>query len=146
MRPFAGFSFRSVCRVFAMGLLSATALTASGAGPQVAAGRVPLPIIESARGDKCVQDPALMRRTHMDLLKHQRDDTVRGGVRGAKYSLKDCVDCHASRKTASVNQAPTDFCTSCHTYAAVKLDCFECHADRPAATASAAAPPAGGRK
>ena len=28
---------------------------------------------------------ASMRRNHMDLLKHQRDDTVHGGIRGAKY-------------------------------------------------------------
>ena len=43
-----------------------------------------------------------MRRNHMELLKHQRDDTVRSGIRGAKYSLKDCVGCHAGAKTGSV--------------------------------------------
>ena len=127
MRPFAGFSFRSVCRVFALGLLSATALTASASGavPQVAAGRVPLPIIESARGDKCVQDPALMRRNHMDLLKHQRDD-----------SLKACIGCHASQATGSVAAASTNFCQSCHAFAAVRIDCFECHSSKPAPTAA----------
>ena len=28
-------------------------------------------------------------------------------------------------------QAKTDFCVSCHSYAAVKIDCFECHASKP---------------
>ncbi|NTV85164.1 MAG: hypothetical protein HGA21_00295 [Burkholderiaceae bacterium] len=138
MRPFAGFSFRSVCRAAAMGLLMATALTASasGAGSQVAAGRVPQPIIESARGDKCVQDPVFMRRNHMELLKHQRDDTVHGGIRGAKYSLNGCIGCHASQTTGSVATASTNFCQSCHVYAAVKIDCFECHSSKPARTAA----------
>ena len=27
--------------------------------------------------------------------------------------------------------APGQFCESCHTYAAVKMDCFECHATVP---------------
>jgi hypothetical protein len=71
----------------------------------------------------------------MELLKHQRDDTVRGGIRGAKYSLKDCVGCHAGAKTRSVAAAPGDFCVSCHSYAAVTIDCFECHTGKPAAVA-----------
>jgi hypothetical protein len=85
-------------------------------------------VIEPARaGTQCVEPPDVMRRNHMDFLKHQRDDTVRGGVRGAKHSLKGCIDCHASAATRSVAQAPGDFCVSCHSYAAVKIDCFECH-------------------
>ncbi len=71
-----------------------------------------------------------MRRMHMAFLKHQRDDTVRGGIRGAKYSLKGCIDCHASVKTASVAKVETNFCVSCHTYAAVTIDCFECHTSK----------------
>lgn len=80
-----------------------------------------------------------MRRQHMEFLKHQRDDTVRGGIRGAKYSLKACVDCHASQKTASVTKAETNFCVSCHTYAAVKIDCFECHTSKSPRLAQGAA-------
>jgi predicted CXXCH cytochrome family protein len=76
-----------------------------------------------------------MRRDHMELLKHQRDATVHGGIRGAKASLKECVACHAGATTGSVAQSETNFCVSCHTYAAVKIDCFECHATRPAALA-----------
>jgi len=99
------------------------------------------PQIERAtRGEHCVDDPAVMRRNHMDMLKHQRDDTVHGGIRGAKYSLKECIGCHASTKTGSVAQAPTDFCVSCHRYAAVSIDCFECHSSRPPTVAARATP------
>ena len=89
------------------------------------------PVIEKARGGQCVEDPAVMRRTHMELLRHQRDDTVRGGIRGARHSLKQCIGCHASATTGSVAAAPTNFCVSCHSYAAVRIDCFECHASKP---------------
>jgi hypothetical protein len=93
----------------------------------------PQPVIEPARsGTQCVEDTATMRRLHMAFLKHQRDETVHGGIRGAKHSLKDCVACHASTTTGSVAAAPTDFCSSCHAYAAVKIDCFECHTGKPA--------------
>ncbi len=103
-------------------------------------GRTPLPVIEKAKaGTACVEPGDVMRRKHMDYLKHQRDETVHGGVRGAKYSLKDCIDCHASAKTASVTKAETNFCVSCHSYAAVKIDCFECHSNRPRAVAQALA-------
>ena len=94
--------------------------------------RTPTPVIERAvHGDQCVADTAFMRRNHGDLLKHQRDETVRVGARDGRFSLKACVQCHASRETQSVAQAPTDFCVSCHSYAAVKIDCFECHAGAP---------------
>lgn len=109
-------------------LLAGTAIARSDAG------RTPRPVVERARqGTQCVADPDTMRRTHMDLLAHQRDDTVRGGVRKAKFSLKACVECHAGEGTGSVAKAETNFCISCHNYAAVKIDCFECHASRPAA-------------
>lgn len=90
------------------------------------------PQVEAARGGACVEDPAVMRRMHMEYLKHQRDETVHGGVRGAKYSLKTCIDCHASKVNNSVSAGAGNFCISCHTYAAVKIDCFECHAGHPA--------------
>lgn len=111
-------------------LATLTLLAAAGQGLATAA--PPLPGIEKAKaGTQCVEEPALMRRSHMDFLKHQRDDTVRGGVRGARHSLKGCVDCHASAATGSVAAAATDFCASCHAYAAVKIDCFECHSGKP---------------
>ncbi len=120
--------------VAAWGLGVGLLLGAGVAGAEAAqpgATRVSQPVIEAARGGQCVEDPAVMRRTHMELLKHQRDDTVRGGIRGAKYSLKGCISCHASQTSGSVAAAPTNFCVSCHSYAAVKIDCFECHSTKP---------------
>jgi hypothetical protein len=99
---------------------------------RMAAAGAPLPVIEKAQaGTQCVADPATMRRDHPSMLKHQRDDTVHGGIRGAKASLKACIGCHASPVNASVAKAPTNFCVSCHAYTAVKIDCFECHATQP---------------
>ena len=74
---------------------------------------------------------AFMPRNHMKLLKHQRDDTMHGGIRTGKYSLKECVACHASQSNQSVNAEAGNFCQSCHVYAAVKIDCFECHTNKP---------------
>ena len=111
-------------------LAASHAALAGGTGTQVTAGQVPQPVIESARGDKCVEDPAFMRRNHMELLKHQRDDTLRRGIRTGSYSLKACIGCHASKANGSVTEASTNFCQSCHSYAAVKIDCFECHAGK----------------
>ena len=103
--------------------------------------RTPLPVIEPATaGTQCVEPADVMRRNHMRFLEHQRDETVHGGVRGAKHSLKGCIDCHASAKTASVAKAETNFCVSCHSYAAVRIDCFECHSSRPQQLAKKAAP------
>jgi hypothetical protein len=97
------------------------------------------PAIEPAtKGERCVEDSGEMRRNHMRFLEHQRDDTVKGGIRGAKHSLKGCIDCHASRSTGSVAAAKTDFCVACHSYAAVKIDCFDCHATKPAPAVAAA--------
>jgi predicted CXXCH cytochrome family protein len=97
----------------------------------LAGARTPKPVVEAAKsGTQCVAPPEVMRRDHMEFLKHQRDDTVHGGIRGAKFSLKGCIDCHASQKTGSVAKEETNFCVSCHSYAAVKIDCFECHTSK----------------
>ena len=95
-----------------------------------AADRVPKPVIEIDKPGKCVEDTATMRREHPDMLKHQRDQTMREGIRTRKHSLKECVECHASTKTGSVLGAK-GFCQSCHDYASVRLDCFGCHASKP---------------
>jgi formate-dependent nitrite reductase cytochrome c552 subunit len=105
---------------------------------------VAAPVIERAiKGERCVEDTANMRRNHMRFLEHQRDATVHGGIRGARHSLKGCIDCHASKTTGSVAQAKTDFCVACHAYTAVKIDCFDCHATRPASAAVAPVAEAG---
>jgi hypothetical protein len=75
-----------------------------------------------------------MRRNHMDLMVHQRDETVLEGMRGAPYSLSGCVDCHAQKDEQGEAIRVDDegqFCQSCHHYAAVKNDCFSCHAAVP---------------
>ena len=99
------------------------------------ASRVPLPTIAVDKSTHCIEPPEVMRRLHPELLRHQRDRTVRDGVRGAKVSLAACVECHAGKgagvAAGSVVGSPEAFCESCHRYAAVKLDCFECHRSRP---------------
>ncbi|WP_456404002.1 cytochrome c3 family protein [Thiolapillus sp.] len=87
----------------------------------------------TAKADKleqCVEPTPVMRRNHFEFIKHQRDLTVRQGIRGSKHSLSGCVDCHA-RKDASGKAVPVNaegqFCAGCHDYAAVNLDCFSCH-------------------
>ncbi len=72
-----------------------------------------------------------MRRNHMKVLDGHRDETVIEGIRTKKYSLKECINCHASEKTGSVATAKDDFCISCHSYASVKIDCFDCHSTKP---------------
>lgn len=94
----------------------------------------PGPVIPKGQGEHCVADTDYMRRNHMDLLTHQRDDTVIRGIRGEPFSLVDCVDCHVQKNDAGQHvriDAEGQFCQSCHTYAAVKIDCFGCHAAIP---------------
>jgi hypothetical protein len=88
--------------------------------------RVPLPVIKIEKGEACVAPVDEMRRNHMAMLLHQRDRTMRQGLREPRFSLKGCVECHASQKTGSV-LGEEGFCSSCHAYASVKIDCFECH-------------------
>ena len=88
--------------------------------------RVQMPVVKIEKGEVCVAPTEEMRRNHMKMLMHQRDGTVRQGLREPRFSLKNCVECHASRETGSV-LGKDDFCSSCHTYASVKIDCFECH-------------------
>ena len=93
-----------------------------------------LPEISPGKGEQCVAETDLMRREHMNLLSHQRDETTRQGLRTKQFSLKECVACHAvpgpDAQPVSA-KSPRHFCRSCHDYAAVKIDCFECHASRP---------------
>lgn len=122
---------QSVRQAIYIALLALMSLTASAENAKTSSSRVPQPAIEPARGGQCVEDTAYMRRNHMNLLKHQRDDTLRGGIRTGKNSLKACIECHASKTTGSVNASNNNFCQSCHNYTAVKIDCFECHANKP---------------
>jgi len=86
-----------------------------------------LPKIDIGKGGECVKDTQWMRKNHMHLLVHQRDETVHKGVREVTNSLKNCIECHASLKDDSVIARDDSFCVACPKYEAVKLDCFECH-------------------
>ena len=95
-------------------------------------GRTTKPVIEIANPGHCVAPVEEMRRNHMEMLKHQRDRTMRAGIRGEPASLNACIECHAGKQSGSVLGASdsgkgSSFCESCHSYVAVKLDCFECH-------------------
>jgi len=92
---------------------------------------VDLPKLEHGKGEHCVEDTQYMRRHHMELLFHHRNETMHQGIRTTKYSLTQCVECHASSKTGSVAASKEDFCVACHDYAGVKLDCWDCHATKP---------------
>ncbi len=127
-------SIRNMVRAFALtGALAALAMAPLGA----VAG-VDLPALEKGKGEKCVEDTPFMRRNHMELLKHHRNETMHKGIRTTRYSLKGCVECHASSKTGSVAASEQDFCAACHSYASVKLDCWDCHATKPAKPKAAA--------
>lgn len=94
----------------------------------------PGPVIPKGKGDHCVADTDFMRRNHMDLIVHQRDETVIRGIRDEPFSLVECVDCHAQQNASNEPvrvDAEGQFCASCHAYAAVKIDCFGCHAAVP---------------
>lgn len=96
--------------------------------------------IPESSGDQCVLPSDEMRRTHPDLLKHDRIKTMREGIRTQTDgkmlagSLKECINCHAIKdeKNQYVRIGNDQhFCVSCHKYAAVMIDCFQCHRDIP---------------
>ncbi len=102
-------------------LLAATPVWASGNDA---------PKLDIGKGGQCVRDPSWMRKNHMLFLKHERDETVRKGIRSDTDSLKNCVECHASLTDNSVTARSDSFCVGCHRYEAVRIDCFECHASK----------------
>jgi hypothetical protein len=113
--------------VAAAGMLAVSAVLAaetSGAKPPLG------PTVKTFKGDKCVEDTDYMRRNHMKVILHQRDETMHRGIRTQKHSLKNCVDCHADPKTNSV-LGKDGFCESCHVYTSVSIDCFTCHTAAP---------------
>ena len=92
----------------------------------------------AAELDQCVEPTEFMRRYHMELLLHQRDETVHQGIRTKRHSLVECIACHAEKGSdgqfVSIN-AEGQFCQDCHATAAVSMDCFQCHATKPDAKA-----------
>jgi hypothetical protein len=121
---------RNLLIVLAASLFMSGPLSAADIGPELK--------INRSKSDKCVEPAEVMRQDHMKFLMHQRDETMHNGIRTKKYSLKECINCHANKdeqgKYIPVTE-PGEFCQSCHAYTSVKLDCFECHATKPRETA-----------
>ena len=79
---------------------------------------------------ECVESREYMAANHMDLLDVWRDRVVRDDERnytselsGKTYEMSlsnTCMDCHSNK---------SQFCDSCHTYAAVQPYCWTCHVD-----------------
>ena len=117
--------------IFAALLLALTAVAVSPAGALAADSGVPVPSPAKAfKGEQCVEPVETMRREHMVYLKHQRDETLRDGIRGQKYGLNECIDCHATADPSIAGgkiRTLKPFCKECHAYAAVSIDCFACH-------------------
>jgi hypothetical protein len=103
----------SFCALSGIVTMPAAAADA-GSDNERASTRVPLPVIKIHRGEECVEP---------------EDKTVHQGIRTTKYSLKNCVNCHADPQTNSV-LGENGFCATCHEYAAVSIDCFTCHSSR----------------
>lgn len=92
-------------------------------------------IVPTPKGDACIAPIDEMRREHMSMLLHKRDQTMHEGIRTKKASLTECINCHVTAdETGKVARIDDEqhFCASCHIAASVSIDCFECHADRPA--------------
>ena len=135
-----GRRFNTIVRILAAVALAGAVLPALAADSP----RTPVPQPpKAAKGTECVEPVADMRRNHMVYLDHERDETVRKGIRGRKHSLKGCVECHAVPDPAAVGaRTAQPFCTDCHRYVAVRIDCFGCHAATP--ETRIARPPTGG--
>jgi hypothetical protein len=100
----------------------------------------PKPALKIENPGQCIAPAGEMRLNHMEMLKHQRDRTLRQGIRGEKASLNECINCHASKATGSV-LGKDGFCQECHSYAAVKLDCWDCHQPKAGYKAAAGVKP-----
>ncbi|WP_137702286.1 hypothetical protein [Marimonas lutisalis] len=92
------------------------------------------PDIPKASGTPHPEGNEYWRKQHMELMKHDRDETMYEGDRQVQASLKACFDCHAVEDetgTPVTYASDKHFCRVCHDYAAVKVDCFMCHRSTP---------------
>lgn len=117
-----------------IGLLLTVAVSATETPERIPGLTIPKAKEPVSDTQQCVEPLDIIRSTHGKLLKRQRDDTMRRGIRTERYSFVGCIDCHVTPnetgKYPSVD-TPEHFCNSCHTYAAVHVDCFDCHAAKP---------------
>lgn len=119
-----------------VGVLCALAVRAADEATYVTEGS------KAAQLDSCVEPTDFMRRNHMEVIKHQRDETVHNGIRSTKHSLAGCIECHVSYApdaTPVPVNAEGQFCIGCHEFAAVGMNCFGCHASAPSYTDAEAA-------
>lgn len=109
----------------------------------IAAADEALPVeLPQATGDPHPEGSDYWRIHHMDMMLHDRDLTMREGVRdlapddmAIQASIGQCFDCHAVKDEAGEFVSFEDerhFCRVCHDYAAVTIDCFSCHRSTPA--------------
>lgn len=98
------------------------------------------PMVPKATGEVHPEGNLYMRINHMNLMRHDRDETVRLGNRDISSSLKACVECHSVNgddgEPVSI-KSEKHFCRVCHDFAAVKVDCFQCHNSKPQITTKA---------
>jgi len=114
--------------------LVATILVLIGLSTGAAVAGSLYPDVPKAVGSPHPEGNAYMRINHMRLMRHDRDLTMHEGDRSIKYSLKECVACHAVTGPDAMPisvQEEGHFCRACHEYAAVKIDCFQCHNSKP---------------
>ena len=119
--------------------LALTTGVAFVATPLPAGAEAPRPDIPEANAryseaQGCVEPTEEMRKNHMEYILHQRDETMRQGVRGSRHSLEECINCHVPKQESGRivrSDSKEHFCSSCHTYAGVRIDCFSCHRDTP---------------
>lgn len=114
-------------------------------GPPAFAGELG-PTVPKATGKAHIEGNLYMRINHMNLMRHDRDQTMRLGNREISYSLSGCIDCHAVNGDDGQPVSVKDekhFCRVCHDFAAVKVDCFQCHNSKPQITTEAMLKPDG---
>jgi molybdopterin-containing oxidoreductase family iron-sulfur binding subunit len=88
------------------------------------------PTVPAATGDPHPEGSEHWRKFHMNMMKHDRDATLRDGERDIQASLAQCFNCHEVKDEAGTPVTYEDerhFCRVCHDFAAVKVDCFMCH-------------------
>jgi hypothetical protein len=127
---------------FAVAALATGVLAATPPASRAAIG-TPDTSTAAVRGP-CVAPVSIMRRDHMELLKHDRQATVRDGIRRPDRTLEGCVACHAvageDGRPVSIDDS-RHFCNVCHLSAAVSIDCFTCHRSTPSAVGAIGAGP-----
>ena len=93
-----------------------------------------VPNIPKAVGPPHPEGNEYWRVNHMNLLRKDRDATMRLGDRTIDASIKSCVVCHAvfgPDAEPLPYEEPQNFCQVCHQYVAIKIDCFTCHKSIP---------------